>query len=448
MPQSICANIATKFICRCTKAICAAFLLSLMAGGPSAAQDAAASPTETAVSLAALLREAEQNNPQIQAAWQAWQAARKVPSQVSTLPDPQFQVQQLNVGSPRPFAGYTNSNFAYFGLGFSQDIPYPGKLHLKGEIAQRDASVAQQQYESARRSVLESFKAAYFQLVSLDNTLKILRDDSALLQQVERAAAARYQSGAGNQQDVLEAQLEQTKLLRETASTELSSAQAEARLKEILNRSQASSDITPSGLPESALPYTFEELLDAAIKQNPDISGAEKIVERQKLAVNLAKKDFYPDFNIQYMWQRTDPAEYPAYYMLTFGIRVPIYRRRRQRPELEQSQADLNASRSAYQAETQQVSLELRNEYDAAQKTSQILTIYREGLVPQSRAEFQAGLAGYETGRQDFQATLSAFLDVLRLDQEYWQTSAEHETALAQLEKLTGLALLEEGDGK
>lgn len=448
MPLSLCAKIATKIIFRRRHAICAALLCSFLAARPSPAQEAAAPPPAASVPLGALLREAERNNPRIQAAWQAWQAARKVPSQVSTLPDPQFQVQQLNVGSPRPFAGYTNSDFAYFGLGFSQDIPYPGKLRLKGQIARQDAGVAQQEYESVRRAVLEAIKAAYFQLASLEESLTILHDDSALLQQVEQAAVARYKSGAGNQQDVFQAQLEETKLLRETVSTQLSVARTEARLKELMNRSQASSDITPATLPESPLPYTFEELLDAVEKQNPDLSGAEKMIERQQFAVDLAKKDFYPDFNIQYMWQRTDPAEYRAYYMLTFGIRIPIYRGRRQRPELDQSRADLAASRSAYQAEMQRVSSELRGEYDTAQKTAQILTIYREGLVPLAHAEFEAGMAEYENTRQDFQAVLLAFLDVLRLDQEYWQTAADHETALAELEKLTGMALLEEGEGK
>src|SRR5258708_9456423 len=98
-----------------------------------------------------LLAEAEKNNPQIQAARHGWESAKQVPSQVSTLPDPQFTAQQVNAGSPRPFAGYTNSDFAYFGLGVSQDFPYPGKLRLRGELANRDAEVIQHQYESARR---------------------------------------------------------------------------------------------------------------------------------------------------------------------------------------------------------------------------------------------------------------------------------------------------------
>src|SRR5215469_10960809 len=85
--------------------------------------------------LSELLAEAEKGNPQIEAARRSWQAAKQVPTQVSTLPDPQFALQHLTVGSPRPFAGYTNSDFAYIGLGVSQEIPYPGKLKLRGEIA-------------------------------------------------------------------------------------------------------------------------------------------------------------------------------------------------------------------------------------------------------------------------------------------------------------------------
>ena len=67
--------------------------------------------------LAKLIEEAEHNNPQILAARYAWRAATQVPSQVSTLPDPQITVQQFAVGSPRPFAGFSNSDFAYIGFG-------------------------------------------------------------------------------------------------------------------------------------------------------------------------------------------------------------------------------------------------------------------------------------------------------------------------------------------
>jgi len=391
--------------------------------------------------LAELLREAEQNSPQIQAARQSWQAAKQVPTQVSTLPDPQFTLQHFSVGSPRPFAGYTNSEFAYIGLGVSQDIPYPGKLRLKGEIAKREADVSQEQIESVRRNVLAQLKAAYFQLAYLSKTLTILKQDGELLKQVGQAADARYRSGMGSQQDLLQAQLQQTKLLREIAMHHVEVGKLEAQLKQLLNRPQDSPDIEPAELAETPLAQTYAELLAATQVQNSEIASAKKLIEKQSLQVDLARKDFYPDFNVQYMWQRTDPTQFRAYYMLSVGARVPIYRGRKQRPELAQAEAEQLRARSELQALSQQVAAELRAQYVLAQQTSELLKIHREGLSLQSRSEFQAALAAYQSNKQDFQALLAAFLDVLRFDQEYWQNVAEYETAIARLEQMTGLSL-------
>ena len=142
-------------------------------------------------------------------------------------------------------------------------------------MAKRDADVTQQQYESVRRSVLAGVKSVYFQLAYLSKTLTILESDGQLLQQVEKAADARYRSGMGNQQDLLQAQLEQTKLLREITMHHLEVAKAEAQIKQLLSRPQSSPDIEPSDLPDTPLSYTFDELLAAANAQNPDISGAQ-----------------------------------------------------------------------------------------------------------------------------------------------------------------------------
>ncbi len=445
MPLMIRKSGTGRFPYRFREASLFVLLFSLVLASEGYAQEVTPHQGEVVTPLPDLLKEAEQNSPQIRAARQGWEAAKQVPSQVSTLPDPQFNVQPVSVGSPRPFAGYTNSDFAYFGLGVSQDFPYPGKLRLKGEMAKRDADVVQQQYESVRRSILAGVKSAYFQLAYLSKTLGILESDGELLQQVERAADARYRSGMGSQHDVLQAQVERTKLLREITMHHLEVAKLQAQIKQLLNRSQSSPDVEPSELPETLLPYTFEELLSATKAQNPEITGAEKMVEKKKLQVDLAHKDFYPDFNVQYMWQRTDPTQFRAYYMLTFGVRVPIYRSRKQRPELAQAEADLKRSRSESEVQSQQVAFELRSEYETAQKTSELLTIYREGLLPQARAGFQGSIAAYQNNRQDFSALLTSFLDVLHLDEEYWKSIAERETALARLEQLTGLSLREEG---
>ena len=402
------------------------------------AQDA---PVSEATKLTDLLTEAEKNNPQIQAARHGWQSAKQIPTQVATLPDPQVVLQQTNVGSPRPFAGYTNSDFAYIGLGFSQDLPYPGKLRLRGEIAQKDADATQQKYESVRRAVLVAVKMAYFQLGYLAKRQKILDEDAQLLQQVEQAAESRYRSGLGNQQDVLQAQLERTKLLREINMNQLEQGKLQAELKNLLNRSQTSTDIETAELSESTPVYNFDQLLAEAKASNPELAGMQKMVEREGLQIDLAKKDFYPEFNVQGMWQRTDPSQFRAYYQFTVGMRIPIYRSRRQRPELAQAEADRDRAKSEFEMQSQQTTFQLRQQFLTAEKSAELLKIYREGLIPQARAELQAGMAAYQSNRQDFQALLASFLDVLKLDEEYWQTLSEHETALAQMEELTGITL-------
>src|ERR1700694_5153030 len=172
-----------------------------------------APPPSQPVKLADLLAEAQRSSPQIQAARHGWDSAKQVPTQVSTLPDPQFVLQQVNVGSPRPFAGYSNSDFAYVGLGISQDLPYPGKLRLRGEIAKKDADVTQQKYESVRRTILADVKMAYFKLGYLAERQAILAGDGQLLQRVEQSAESRHRNGMGNKQEVLKAKTERPKLL-------------------------------------------------------------------------------------------------------------------------------------------------------------------------------------------------------------------------------------------
>ena len=422
------------------RTLCALLLLSAL-GKDTFAQEPAPEHAHVVTPLADLLQEAEKNSPQIEAARQGWQAAKQVPAQVSTLPDPQFTLQHLSVGSPRPFAGYTNSDFAYIGLGVTQDIPYPGKLKLRGEIAKREADVSQQQVETVRRAVLAEVKTAYFQLAYLSKTLSILESDGDLLKQVEQAADARYRSGMGTQQDVLQAQLQKTKLVREIAMHHLEVGKLQAQLKQFLNRPQDSPDIEPANLTETPLLQNYQELLGAAIAQNPELAASQKMIDKQSLQVERARKNFYPDFNVQYMWQRTDPTQFRAYYMLSFGVRVPIYRSRKQKPELAQAQFEELRARSEFEAQSQQLASELRAQYVVAQQTAELLKIHREGLAPQARSAFQSGLAAYQSDKQEFQPVLTSFLDVLHLDEEYWQNVAEYETAIARLEQITGLAL-------
>src|SRR3984957_12274216 len=389
-------------------------------------------------SLRELIQEAERKNPQVAASFHGWQAARNVPKQVSSLPETQLSVQQFSVGSPRPFAGYSNSDFAYIGFGASQDIPYPGKRQLRAQVAEHEADSIESQTDSIRRAVVGNLKMAYFRLAYIQQTLGVLQRNDELLNQGQEAAEARYRVGHGNQQDVLKAQLQHTKILQEIAHHHQEEGLFEAQIKQLLGRSQDSPEIIAETLTVRGLPYSAAELSQKAREQNPDVHSKQASIKQQETRVELAHKNFRPDFNVQYAYEHTG-SQTRDYYMATFGIRLP--NRGRQKAELAEAQENQERARQELDAESQRVLSEVQQQYVRAKTSEEQLKIYSDGLVPQSEATFQSALSAYQSNRQDFESLLSGFLDVLNLDLEYRNELVEHESALAELERLTGVDL-------
>src|SRR5256712_2247289 len=392
----------------------------------------------TPTSLHDLVQEVEQRNPQIAAAYHGWQAARNLPQQVSAFPETQVSVQQFSVGSPRPFAGYSNSEFAYVGFGASQDIPYPGKRQLRARVAEREAESMEAQTDSVRRMVVGNLKVVYFKLAYIQQTLGVLQKSDERLNQVQEAAEARYRVGQGNQQDVLKAQLQHTKILQGIAHHHQEEGLLEAQIKQVLGRPQESADIVAETLTLRALPYTAAELRRRAREQNPDVHSKQASIRQQEAKVEMAHKNFRPDFNVQYTYEHTG-SQARDYYMATFGIRLP--NRGRQKAELAEAQENQERALQELEAESQRVLSEVQQQYVRAKTSEERLKIYSDGLVPQSEATFQSALSAYQSNRQDFESLLSGFLDVLNLDLEYRNELVEHESALAEVERLTGVDL-------
>jgi outer membrane protein TolC len=288
------------------------------------------------VSLKDLIGEAERNNPEIAVAEDGYAAATHGARQASALPDTQVTVQQFSVGSPRPFAGYTNSEFSYVGLGASQEIPYPGKRGLRGQVANREADVRRVQIESARRTVTDKLKTAYFQLAYLQQTLSVLERNAQALKDVEQIVELRYRVGQGNQQEVLKAQLQSTKILREITMHDRDVGQLEAQLKQLLNRPQGSPDIQTEPLAARSLTYSASDLLSLAKHHNSDVQVQQTMVAKTESQLELAKKEFRPDFTVQYMYQNTD-RKFRDYYMAGFSVALP--NRGRRKAELAEAEA-------------------------------------------------------------------------------------------------------------
>lgn len=399
-------------------------------------------PTSTgsppaATSLAVLIQEAQQKNPEILAMTHQYQAAGHMAKAAGALPDTQVMVQHLSVGSPRPFAGYTNSDFAYVGLGAAQEFPWPGKRELRQAAAGLQANAMLGQSEAVTRAVIEQLKVTYFKLAYLQQTLAILLRDDQLLNQMEQIAESRYRVGQGNQQEVLKAQLQHTRILQEINMHHREVAAQQALIKKLLGRGQDTPDVVTEALRERAIPANPSELRQAS-RTNPEVLSRKAMADRSDKMVELSRKEFRPDFAVQYMYQNTD-RKFRDYYMATFTVTLP--NRSRRHAELAQALEDQKAAAASLAAETQSRMADVQEQYEIARLSAEQLKIYREGLMPQAEATLRSAMAAYQANRQDFETLLSSFRDVLDFDEQYQKELSEHESALARLESLTGVTL-------
>jgi outer membrane protein TolC len=388
--------------------------------------------------LAGLIAEAQNNNPEIRAAERGWKAATHVARQITTLPDPQFTVQQFGVGSPKPFAGFSNSDFAYIGVGASQALPYPGKLRLKGQVAERDADARHARVDELRLSISQQMKTAYFNLAYLQSTLRTLERSGATLDHLADTELSRYRTGGGSQAEVLKAQLTHTKLVHEITMHHARMAQLEADLKLLLDRPQDSPDIVAEDTAPSILRYSAAELLALVERHNPAVASEKAELEKHHAALQSAERGKKPDFGVGYMFEETG-SSYRDYYMLTFNVNLP--RRRRVNAEIAEAAETLGQSEQSLEAQLQRQLAEVQKEYVTATSSAELLTEYRDGLIPQAQAVFRASLAAYESNTGELNSVLLSLNDVLTLERDSAQALLDREVAIAHLENLTGATL-------
>lgn len=384
------------------------------------------------IPLRGLIQELERQNQSIIAGQRAYQASRLEAKQASALPDTSFMVQHLSVGSPRPFAGYSNSDFAYIGLGVSQELPFPGKRKLRGEVAQHGSDMTRINADAIRQDAVQKLTQDYIQLSYLQRTLALLEENNRSLGETEKLAESRYRVGQGNQTEVLKAQLQHTRILNEITMHHREAGQLQADIKALLNRRQESDDILTEPLTATSIASI------PAISQSIDLQSRRAYVGQTEAAARLADLETKPDFSVQYMWQHTS-ERVRDYYMATFGFTLP--NRGRAKAAIAEATLKQQQAQAEYEAAQRVLEGEVQKQIVFIHTADEQLKVYREGLIPQSSATLRAATAGYESGKQDFQTLISASTDVLQLQIEFQRDLAEREIAVARLERLTGVTL-------
>ncbi len=379
--------------------------------------------------LASLIEEALAQNPDVAAARQAMLAARQRPIQARSLANPMVSVIYTNDGWSPSLGSMEDSNLAIMA---SQELPYPGKRGLRGDIASREADQVGQQAERVKRGIAAAVKRAYYGLLLSRSLLDLIGDQEENWKQIEGVARSRYSVGLGAQQDVLRVQVEVTRIQQSTAEQE---AEAEIRLAEInrlLGRAPNTPLLTSAQLALRPVPGDIQQFFEWAAEVSPEVSGARLEAERGSLAINLAKREFKPDFSAQSAYMNRGGL--PPMWQAGIGVSVPIYRKKL-RAGVAEAEAQLSASQSAIESIRLQLRFRTQERLTQLKTTEKVATLYGEGILPQDRMSVEAGLANYQTGKVPFIAVLEAITTLYNDRITHLRLLANHEQTLASLEE-------------
>jgi len=398
-----------------------------------------AQPREPSTRIERLLEEARLSNPRLKAARSRWEAAAKRPTQEGTLPDPSVLVENQGVG--QPFSSLDTSNFAFVGFGFSQEIPFPGKLALRKNVALEKARAEEQRYRQLELEILSQLKVHYYDHYYFTKALETIVEDRSLLKKFVDIAEARYRVGEGIQQDVLRGQLELTLLRDREEVFRQRRDSAIATINTVLDRPPDEPLAPPKELRQAPLPVEVQALYREAQKRSPALRVQEHEVSRNAAALNLAKKQYQPDFRVGFEWKRTSSL-FRDYYVAKFEADIPLYFWRKQRLGVEEAASELAEARHGYQAQVRDVLFVIKDQYVQARASDRLVSLYKTAIIPQATLALESAISAYEVGSVDFLTVINAATILLDYELEYHKQLAAYQQALARMEPAVGRRLI------
>ena len=399
------------------------------------AQDTDSMPRDRLM-LPELIQGVLARNPELVAARKQWEAATNRITQARSLDDPILSIQLWNV--PQPFKA-TQADNTIFGL--SQNLPFPGKLGLKGEVASRSADMTEQAVHAKERELVARLKQAYYDLFLMQKTIQIHHEQVELLRQFFEIANTKFRAGKGSQADVLKAQVELSLLQQQLPVLEQRRKTAGAMLNTLLDRDPS----LPLGLAQEPPPLPIDQPLDdlhrLALNDRPELKAAELDVQRSEQSRALAQRQYYPDFNVAFQRFQNYQANdgFGAYVAMSIPFAFWT------KPKYDAGVQEAAAAVSVAQAQQHTLENLTRFQVDdllaKLRATDQVATLYRTTILPQAEQSLESARVGYRVGKGSFLDLIDAQRTWRGFQHEYFKAIVDRQHRLAELEQVVGITL-------
>ncbi len=390
------------------------------------------------------------DNPSLAAMQARFEAMSAIPSQVGTLPDPILSFNALNF--PTDTFDRSQEAMTQLQVGISQKLPFPGKLALREEASSFEAEAARNNVDETRLRLIRDVQSSWWTLRYLDHALEIVAKNQTLLNQFVEIARTKYEVGDGLQQDVLLSQLELSKLLDQKIQLTGLRRGEQARLNRLIDRRTEQEIVLPQST-NLMLPELAEEsaLFERARQLRPKLEAIRHKIQAAESRVGLAKKDYYPDFNIGAVYgarQGDNPpnvgGERTDFLTLRFSINLPLYPKQKRAAAVSQRTSELQSERYALLDERNAVYAQIsRASADYVQAREQF-SLFDTGIIPQARQTVQSMRAGYQVSEVDFLNLVRSQITLLNYETQYWRSLSAANQALARLYAAVGGEIIHE----
>lgn len=392
--------------------------------------------------LRALAAEAAENNPDVHAARREVEAARHRVSPAAALDDPMLEAGVVNL--PAESLSFRKEDMTMKMIGISQRLPYPGKRALRRDVAEKEVEASESNLRELVNRVQRDVKTAYFDLGQVDESVRLVEKNRRILEQLLSIAETRYAVGQSSQADVLKAQTQLSKMLDELIKLGRERPMIEAELSRALGRAQGSASVISQTPRAREVVLRLDELREAARQSRPQLLAQQSMIARSAKALELARKDYYPDFDVRFSYgQRDNFQDMRREDMISFtvAINLPVWRESKRDPKVGEAEAMREQASRMYQARLNEIDAMLRREVASAEQSLKSVRLYETGILPQARLAVQASLSAYRVGRVDFMTLLDNQMTVFGYEIGYISNVASQNKALAEIEFLTGKAL-------
>ena len=396
------------------------------------------------LSAAEAVKTAVSENPGLAEMQARFRAMSEIPSQMGTLPDPVVSFGAMNF--PTDSFDRDQEPMTQLQVGISQAFPFPGKLNLREEAAEFDAQAAFYTADEMRLLLIANVQQKWWQIFYLDRAIDTIRSNQVLLKQFIDVAKTKYETGKGLQQDVLLAQLEQSKLIDKNIQIQALRSNQAILLNTMMNL-RANAEVSLPRTVNKSLPTILNEhrLYQLAAIHRPIIKQREQTVAASESRLDLAKRNEYPDFNVAVNYgNRSGNNPMPMsgsrsdFVSVMVGIKVPLYSGRKQSKAIRQKSSELEKNHYAVLDEKGRVSAEISTAVTDYRRAGEQMSLFGSGIVPQARQTVQSMLAGYQVSKVDFLNLVRSQITLLNYELQYWKSLSEAKQALAKIQAAVG----------